>query len=131
MTTKAAERLYLAQHLYQMEGKRIAIYNPNNIVIDKLPIIYGFNNGGSRSWYNGCLISEDGEGLGGHTCSHESYMLHDLGILEDTRPDRHKDFRKYYPGGYRMMFISLNDVKAHEGLTEAYRLNQLKASNKS
>ena len=72
------------------------------------------------------LIAEDGTHLGGHACSHEGYMEHDLGILEGTRPDRHKEFQRHYPDGYRMDFISIGDVKSHVGLTKAYKLNQEK-----
>lgn len=127
MTTPAAEKLYLAQHQLEMEGKGYAVYNPHNKPIETLPIIYGFNNGGSSRWFNGCLLAEDGTGLGGHICSHESYMLADLGILEGTREDRHKVFKKHYPDGYKMDFISLKDVDKHEGLLKAYELNQQKA----
>lgn len=127
MTTKAAEELYRAQHNHQMEGKKYAIYNPHNKPIEELPFIYGFNNGGSIGWYSACLISEDGEGLGGHICSHECYMLADLGILEGTADYRHDDdFKKHYPDGYRMDFIPSSEVKDHEGLKKAYELNQQK-----
>ena len=111
-----------------MEGKGIAIFNPHGRPVAELPIIYGFNNGGSPGWYSGCLIAADGMGLGGHLCSAEAYMPHDLGILEGTRPDRHETFRAHYPDGYRMEFIPLEDVKrGHAGLLEAYRLNQILA----
>jgi hypothetical protein len=58
-----------------------AIYNPNDRPTEDLPRIYGFNNGGSRGWYNGVLMADDGAVLGGHVCSHESYMPYDLGII--------------------------------------------------
>jgi len=124
MTTEAAAKLYLAQHEIEMQGKNWAIHNPNNLPVQELPIIYGFNNGGRPGWYSGVLIAEDGTGLGGHICSAEGYMLHDLGILKGTRPDRHEDFRKHYPDGYRMVFISSANVKEHKGLDLAYERNQ-------
>ena len=127
MTTERAAAHYLARHEHEMEGKHYAVFNPHNKPIQELPVIYGFNNGGSSGWYSGCLLAEDGTGLGGHCCSHEGYMLHDLGILEGTRPDRHETFRKHYPDGYRMDFVGLSDVKNHKGIEEAYKLNQLKA----
>lgn len=126
MTTPAAERLYLAQHQHKHGGRRWAIYNPHNKPADELPIIYGFNNGGSPGWYSAVLIAADGTCLGGHCCSAEGYMEHDLGILEGTRPDRHETFREHYPGGYRMEFVGGDAVRTHEGLLEAYRLNQQK-----
>ena len=128
MTTPAAERLYQAQHLYQMEGRRPAVYNPHGKPSEELPIIYGFNNGGSPGWYSAVLLAEDGTGLGGHICSDELYMPHDLGILEGTRPDRHETFRAHYPDGYRMEFIPSELVLTHPGLEAAYQLNQANAA---
>lgn len=121
MTTKAAENLYLAQHLYAVEGKGYAVYNPNDKPLTELPVIYGFNNGGRPGWFQGELVAEDGRYLGGHSCSHEGYMGHDLGILEGSRPDRHEDFKKHYPDGYRMDFVSHEDVTDHPQLTEAIK----------
>lgn len=103
-----------------------AVYNPYNKSVDELPIIYGFNNGGNPGFYIGCLISEDGDFLGSHLCSDESYMLHDLGILEGSRPDRHEGFQECYPDGYRMEFIRLEDVADHEGLDRAYTILEQK-----
>lgn len=127
MTTPAAADLYEAQHVYKHEGKGWAVYNPNNAAIETLPIIYGFNNGGSPGWMSAVLLAEDGTGLGGHCCSSEAYMPADLGVLEGTRPDRHKTFREHYPNGYRMVFVSGKDVLAHEGLMAACKLNIAKA----
>lgn len=101
-----------------------AIFNPHDQPIDDLPIIFGFNNGGPSGLLSAVLIAEDGTGLGGHCCSHEAYMPGDLGVLEGYRPDRHEGFRKHYPDGYRMEFVSYDDVKDHKALTEAFRLNQ-------
>lgn len=126
MTSKKAEAYYLAKHQYELEGRKWAIYNPKELPVEDLPVIYGFNNGGSPGWFSAVLLAEDGTGLGSHICSHEGYMEHDLGILEGTRPDRHERFREHYPDGYRMEFISFDNVEAHPGLTEAYRLNQIK-----
>ena len=125
MTTPAAERLYQAQHLLECEGKGWAVYNPEEKPVGDLPVIYGFNNGGSPGWYNAMLISEEGLGLGGHICSHECYMPHDLGILEGSRPDRHETFREQYPNGYRMEFVPNTKVPSHQKLNEAFRLNKL------
>lgn len=124
MTTQAAERLYQAQHQHEMQGKRWAVVNPHGRPIDELPIIYGFNNGGSPGWYSAVLLAEDGTGMGGHCCSHECYMEHDLGILEGTRPDRHEGFLKHYPDGYRMEFVGASEVRTHTGLEAAYQKNQ-------
>jgi hypothetical protein len=107
-----------------------AIFNPQNKPIDELPVIYGFNNGGSNEFYYAQLIAEDGTRLGSHICSSEQFMYGDLGILEGFRPDRHEAFKKHYPNGYRMDFISLNDVKNHVALQKAFKLNEKLADDK-
>lgn len=125
MTTPEAEALYLAQHIHSQRGRGIAIYNPHNKPLEELPFIYGFNNGGSPGWYHATAISADGHYLGGHICSHEDYMLHDLGILEGTRPDRHKDsYQVHYPNGYIMRFIPSSQIATDEGLQSAFELNK-------
>lgn len=126
MTTEARARLYEARHLVEWEGKGWAAFNPLNKPLSELPVIYGFNNGGSPGWYSGCLIAEDGTGLGGHICSAEGYMPHDLGVLEGARPDRHEGFQKHYPDGYRMEFVGYDDVLSHHALNAAFALNQEK-----
>lgn len=120
MTTEAAARLYEAQHLVEMEGKGYAIFNPYNKPVAELPVIYGFNNGGNKGWYSAVALSQDGFQLGGHICSSEGYMPHDLGILAGTRPDRHKEeYQNHYPEGYRMDFVGYNEIKNHVGLNKA------------
>lgn len=127
MTTEAAARLYEAQHLLQWEGRPVAVHNPHGKPVEELPVIYGFNNGGSPGWMSAVLLAQDGTHLGGHICSSEGYMPADLGVLEGSRPDRHETFREHYPDGYRMEFVSGKDVHTHTGLNEAYRLNQAQA----
>jgi len=119
MTTAAAEKLYEAMHVAEHAGKGWVIFNPDNRPVVDLPVIYGFNNGGSHGWMSAVLIAEDGTLLGGHTCTSEAYMPHDLAILEGSRPDRHEEFRKHYPGGYRMEFISHEDVLKNAALMRA------------
>lgn len=130
MTTPAAEAPYLAQHLLSMEGKQYAVFNPNNLPVESLPVIFGFNNGGSRGWYSAQLIAEDGTSLGGHCCSHEGYMRHDLGIIEGSRPDRHEEFRKHYPAGYRMAFVTYSEVRSCAALALACERNKQLAPEK-
>ncbi len=123
MTTPAAAAFYLEMHQEEMSGRKNAVYNPHNKPVDELPVIFGFNNGGSPGWLDACLIAEDGTVLGGHCCSHEGYMPHDLGILEGTRPDRHETFREHYPDGYRMAFVPHAEVGSHKGLLNALTKN--------
>jgi hypothetical protein len=124
MTTEAAERQYLAEHLMRVGGRPVHVFNPNDAPVEELPVIYGFNNGGKPGCYSAVLLAEDGTGLGGHICSHEGYMPNDLGVLEGTRPDRHKGFREHYPDGYRMAFVPRDEVNGHEGLLAAIERNQ-------
>ena len=101
-----------------------AVYNPKNKALDKLPVIYGFNNGGSSGMLSGQLIAEDGTVLGGHCCSSEGYMLGDLGIIEGCGNDRHETFKKHYPDGYRMDFVGYYEVRNHKGINKAIELNE-------
>lgn len=101
-----------------------AVFNPKSKPPSELPIIYGFNNGGSPGWLMGVLLAEDGFYLGDHVCSDESYMLYDLGILEGHRPDRHKAFQSHYADGYRMEFVRHGDVPEHDGLRKAIELSK-------
>jgi hypothetical protein len=119
MTTLAAEALYAAQHIFAHQGRPVAVFNPQGRPVADLPVIYGFNNGGSAGWLSAQLIAQDGTPLGGHCCSSECYMPADLGILEGTRQDRHETFQKHYPGGYRMDFVSYSYFKNHEGIKAA------------
>ena len=106
---------------------KYAIYNPNNKPESELPVIYGFNDGGSDGFLYGTLLAEDGTALGGHICSNEGYMYSDLGILEGSRDDRHEHFRKHYPEGYRMDFVPYDQVKQHVGLLSAFAKHKAKA----
>jgi len=117
---------YEAEHLSAWGGRPFAVFNPHGKPVEELPFIYGFNNGGSPGWLSGVLLADDGTHLGGHVCSAEGYMPHDLGCVEGSRPDRHGDFQKHYPDGYRMEFVGLEKVKAraHAGLEAAFAKNQ-------
>lgn len=126
MTTPAAAAQYLHEHLVTWTGKGYEVYNPHNKPLEELPVIYGFNNGGSPEWYSAVAIAEDGHALGGHCCSHEGYMPHDLGVVKGSRPDRHEnDYQKHYPDGYRMDFVPFKDVDGHEALKRAFALNEI------
>lgn len=124
MTTPTAAALYEAEHLHSVRDKGTAVFNPKNLPLDQLPAIYGFNNGGSPGWFSAILLAEDGKALGGHICSSEAYMPHDLGILEGSRPDRHEEFKRHYPDGYRMVFIPSKEITGHQGLEQAIQLHR-------
>lgn len=74
-----------------------------------------------------CLVAEDGTSLGGHICTSEAYMPHDLGVLEGSRPDRHETFQKHYPNGYRMEFVGYDELPNHEGIKAAVALAEKKS----
>ena len=120
MTTAAAALFYETQHLAEWADKGYAVFNPHDKPIETLPVIYGFNNGGNPGMLHAVLLAEDGTPLGGHACSSEGYMPHDLGILEGARPDRHEEFQKHYPDGYRMDFVH----HTHAGLQQAVAKHQ-------
>ena len=89
--------------------------------------IYCFSNvigGGDGTAY---AMGDDGVVLGSHWCSNEYYVLEDLGVSEGCRPDRHAAYAEHFPDGYKMEFILARDVKTHEGLKMAFKLNQLAA----
>ena len=128
MTTAAAAALYEAQHVYMHEGRRTAVFNPHEKPLTELPVIYGFANSNRPGFMDAVLLAEDGTYLGGHLCSSEAYMPADLGVLEGTRSDRHEnDFQKHYPDGYRMEFVSYDDVPDHDALNVAFKLSADKA----
>jgi len=122
MTTPGNKRLYEQEHVERNKRKGWAIHNPHGKPLEDLPVIYGFNNGGSVvGFLDARLLAEDGTLLGSHACSSEAYMPHDLGILEGSRPDRHETFRKHYPDGYRMEFVGFAVIE-HAGIMNAMRL---------
>ncbi len=126
MTTEAAARIYLAQHLAETAGRKTVVFNPKSL--ESVPPIYAFSNvsgGGDGIAY---AMAADGTVLGSHWCSHEGYVPHDLGVLEGTREDRHETYRKHYPDGYAMKFVRTSDVKTHPGLVTAFALNQQQAA---
>ncbi len=92
------------------------------------PRIYIFSNvrgGGDGVCY---AMAEDGNVLGSHWCSHESYAPIDLGLTRDYRPDRHETYTKHYPDGYEMVFVRAAEVEKHVGLMRAFELNKALAS---
>lgn len=116
------------QHIEEYIGQKAAVYNPQNLPVYDLPIILGFNNGGSPGWYIAQLVCEDGTGIGSHVCSDEYFMYGDLGILDGSRPDRHETFRDHYPDGYRMLFMTLEQARTSEFLNLLCERNQALAA---
>ena len=71
-------------------------------------------------------IAEDGTCLGSHLCSNENFARSDLGVIDGSRPDRHKGYAKYYPGGYTMEFVPSDKINDHKKLQKAIKLNREK-----
>ena len=124
MTTEHAARMYEYQHLLTCQGRKVVIFNPEDRPVQDLPVILGFNNGGSPGWMSAIAIAEDGHILGGHCCSSEAYMPADLGIIEGFRDDRHEEnYKPHYPSGYRMEWVPSDGIDAHTVLQEAFNRN--------
>lgn len=69
-------------------------------------------------------IAEDGHCVAGHTCSHQGYMRHDLGM--DGSTWKHENYDKHFgAGNWELEWV--DDPEKHEGLQKAYALNQLLA----
>lgn len=89
------------------------------------PKIYCFSNVAGGGWGIAMAMAEDGTVLAQHLCSNEGYIPIDLGVGEDSRFDRNEEYSKHYPDGYEIEYVAAVDVSSHEGVTEAYRLNQI------
>lgn len=123
MTTSEAAAKYLADYQSSLGDAKPHVYNPSNLPIEQLPVIYGFNNSpiNNERWYDGVILAEDGTCLGGHICSDPAYMPGDLGMLEGVGT-KQLTFRAHYPAGYRTEFV--HDPLDHKGLDAAYVRNQ-------
>jgi len=131
MTTAKASARYEAEHVAEWNGRPLAVFNPLGKPVAELPVIYGFNNGGPHQFLSAVLLAEDGVELGGHCCSSEGYMPSDLGCLKGSRPDRHEDFQKHYPDGYRMEFVSYCDLPSHARINAAMKKHDERATNET
>jgi hypothetical protein len=99
------------------------VYNPNNKPVEELPSIFAYSipSGFGRDVFVYAL-AEDGEGLGNHMSSHDSWGKLDIGFAGDTRPDRHKTYQAHYPDGYKMEWTTIDDDR----LKTAIKINHEK-----
>lgn len=72
---------------------------------ERMPEIYAFVNGGSGDWWTCAALSEDGEFLAGHVCSHPNYGPHDMGATSDWK---HDHYRERYPQGFTVVWVDGN-----------------------
>lgn len=83
-----------------------------------LPKIYQFFNHLGPGTGDAYAISQDGEILGHHICSHEGFVPHDLEYRES--------YAKYYPDGYELEFVRIANLSTHDGLNEALKQYDIK-----
>ena len=102
------------------------IFNPNNLPVEQLPVVYGYNAGGRMNALTGKLISEDGEKLGYHVSVDEESMAKDLGIFVGFGDEKHQDIQQYYPNGYKMEFVDYFSVSTHTKLLTAISISDQK-----
>ncbi len=82
------------------------------------PHIYCFVNGGSPGWYNVAALTDDGEFIAGHLCSHPSFGPHDMGCLH-TCDWKHEHYRERYPDGYVVVWV--DDPKGDPRVDAAHK----------
>jgi hypothetical protein len=85
------------------------------------PLIFAWLNGGSSEWYRCMSMSEDGEVLAGHVCSHENFAPHDLGVTSNWK---HEEYIKKYPDGFRITYVPYAEVKNYAPIQEAFKRNK-------
>lgn len=83
---------------------------------ERLPEIYAFCNGGSPGWYSMTALTEDGEFIAGHACSHPNFGPHDMGAIGNWK---HDEYIKRYPAGYVVIWVPGNPKK-DERIMRAY-----------
>lgn len=97
-----------------------AVASSDGLGIRQKHKIYCFNNGGSPGWLSAVALADDGHCLAGHTCSHEGYMRHDLGM--DGSTWKHENYNKHFgEGNWELEWVE--NPKTHEGLQAAIKLN--------
>lgn len=82
--------------------------------------IYCFNNGGQPGLLLAVAVCEDGHCLAQHVCSSEGFMPHDLGMVGTWKHDIYNSHCG--EGNWELEWVP--NPKEHEGLKEAFRLNQ-------
>lgn len=88
-----------------------------------LPKVFVFCNDTSPLGCIGVALAEDGTYLAGHASSSEAWLKHDMGV---TGTWKHDKYSEHYPGGYEVVYVPEDEVKAksHAGLEAAYNLHQ-------
>lgn len=105
------------------------IYNPKNLPVDTLPVIYGFPTAryGHMDWL-GMALAEDGTKLAQHVSSCEGWLAIDLGTSKHGNPHRHEAFDGHYPDGYRTEYVEASQDGQHMALYKAIALFEVQNS---
>jgi hypothetical protein len=75
-----------------------------DMAADKLPEIFIFCNGGAGTdMVSMTALSQDGEFLAGHLCSHLNWGFHDMGMHEDDW--KHDRYLERYPNGFVLVWV--------------------------
>lgn len=96
------------------------VFNPNEETVESLLVIYGFPTAPPDNFgLPGNLLTQDGEIVGGHFSSSESWLKRDLCCVGNMNGFRHKELKEQFPNGYRMEYVHGEDIEHHEGLQSA------------
>ncbi len=89
--------------------------------MSKPKIFCWVNSGRDTDMQMVCAMAEDGTGLAGHCSSSEHWARHDIGMTSDWKHDL---YRKHYPDGYELEWVSDAKPGQHAGIDAAYAKNQ-------
>ena len=88
------------------ESCEFHIFNPANLPIEDLPIIYAFADARDGDNVYGSAMDPHGEILQVWVSSSEEWLKSDLGCLPGLKPKLHEEvYQRHLPGGYRMEFV--------------------------
>jgi hypothetical protein len=93
------------------------IFNPNNVDLTTLPVIYGFEDGGNAWGVLGRVVASDGTMFTGHVSSDDAWLQHDLGMLDSAYgTSKQREYAESFPDGYRTEFVRYKNVPHHPAL---------------
>lgn len=96
--------------------------------MSKLPkiFVYCYPGGVREGDVIGYALAEDGHCLASHLSSNKNFSKHDMGTTSDWKHDL---YSKHYPDGFELEWV--NDPDNHDGVSEAYKLNQTLKENEN
>jgi len=96
------------------------VYNPKNLPVEHLPVVFGYDNDGWYALKLGRLIAEDGTILAKAESKSSDLLPYELGLLEGYKTHLQTRARLHYPHGFRMEYVAAVDVKLHPNLQRAF-----------